>query len=109
MRNLLVQDIVLVRAGTSTNRYGTVEKDWSTATRVTVKGWVSRSSQSEDATRREAQISQWVGYFPESTDVVGGDRVEWDGVVFEVDGPPFRAWTPRGEHHVEAPLRVVEG
>lgn len=109
MRNLLVQPLTVQRASTVTNRYGSVEKDWTTVTETVVNGWVSRMSQSEDPTRREAQVSEWVAYFPAGTSIHGGDRVVWQDATFEVDGPPFHAWTPRGEHHIEAPLRAVDG
>lgn len=107
---LLVHDVSIVRAGSTTDRYGATIKNWATATTTATSGWVTQVSGVEDRTDgREAQVGTWVLYLPVDTDVVGGDRVVWESYTFEVDGPPNRAWTPRGEHHVEARLRLIEG
>lgn len=110
LTSLLVHDVTIRRAGTSTDRYGATVKDWGTATDTEVKGWVARSSELEvNDQGREGQSSQWVLFLPAETDIVGGDRVIWRSTTYEVDGPPNPAWTPRGEHHVEARLKLVEG
>lgn len=106
---LLAYDVVIVTPGEAVDRYGNVIKSWSSATRETVKGWVSLNSHDEDDTRREAQVSEWMAWFNPDTDITGADRIVWDGITFEVDGPPVKRRTPRGVHHIEVPLRVVEG
>jgi len=114
LASLMVHDLTVVSPAVVTDRYGNVTKDWTNATRSDVKGWVARSSSNEvtDA-GREAQVSDWVAYLPVGTVITGGARVEWspigDPLVFEVVGPPLPAMTPRGLHHLEAQLRVVEG
>jgi hypothetical protein len=106
----MVHDVTVVHAGTTTDRYGNTVKDWTTASSSSTRGWVSRSSTVELTDGgREGQMSGWIAYLPVDTVVAGGDRVTWNGVTFEVDGPPNQAWTPRGPHHIEAQLRVVEG
>jgi hypothetical protein len=60
---------------------------------------------------REAEQANWVLRLPSDVDVSAGDRVavaDQPG-TFEVDGPPNRAWTPRGQHHTRVPLRTLEG
>jgi plastocyanin len=112
LASLMVHDVTVVHAGTGTNVYGDTTKDWATATRTGVRGWVSQTSQSEVLDGREAQVSEWVVFLPPEVTVAGGDRIEWadlPAVTFEVDGPPNPARTPRGPHHIEARLRVVEG
>ena len=110
LTGLLVHDITIVRAGSTTDRYGATEKDWDNPTETEVKGWLTQASGTEDRSDgREAQVGSWLLYLPVDTDIVGGDRVTWGSTTFEVDGPPQRAWTPRGEHHVEARLLVVAG
>jgi hypothetical protein len=39
------------------------------------------------------------------------DRIEWQGHVFETDGPPVPTFTPfgLGAHHTEVGLRVASG
>lgn len=114
LRTLMVHPVTIVHAATTTDRYGNTTKDWTTATRTTTNGWVSRATQLEDHTDgREAEVSTWKAYLPAGTAVDGGDRLEWNPtgslITFEVDGPPLPAFTPRGLHHIEAQLRVAEG
>ena len=106
---LLVHDVTIITPGTTTGRYGDAVKDWTTATSTPAKGWVARTGQQEVNDGREAQVSEWKCFLPADAAVTGHDRVTWDGITFEVDGPPVPAWTPRGEHHIEVPLRVVDG
>lgn len=111
LTKLMVHDITLVRAGTTTSRYGDTTKDWASTTETVVKGWVSQRDRSENLDGREAQDTGWVLYLPAGTDVTGLDRVEWEGDTFEVDGPKLPAWSPRSKavHHLEISLRRVEG
>jgi hypothetical protein len=37
------------------------------------------------------------------------DRIQWDGAVYELDGPPWPAYHFSGFHHTEARLRRMEG
>jgi hypothetical protein len=110
---LLVHDATILRAGTTVDRYGNTVPDWDDPTETGVKAWITQVSRSEVNDGRTAVISAWVAFFHADTDIVAGDRVEWPvgapDTTFEVDGLPHRAWTPRGEHHVEANLRVVSG
>lgn len=109
LASLLVHDVTITTPGYDTNRYGDEEKDWTEATTTTVKGWVSQRSGIEDRDHREAQASDWVLFLHAGTTITALDRVTWSGITFEVDGPPNPAWSPRGEHHLEVPLRVVVG
>lgn len=108
---LMVHDVTLVRAGTTTSRYGDSVKDWSAAERTSSKAWVAQRDRSENLDGREAQDRTFIVYLPAGTDVTGLDRVEWADLTLEVVGPPNRAWSPklRGEHHIELDARVVEG
>lgn len=107
---LMVRDITILRAVTSTDRYGNVQADnWTHATTTATKAWVSQRFEGEELDGRNAQIRDWVAFLPAGTVIDGGDRVRCDGMTFEVIGPPHRAWRPSGEHHVEAQLRAVQG
>lgn len=109
LASLLVHDVVIVTPATEADRYGGTDKRWDTATETTVKGWVSQQSRSEVVDGREAQVSGWVLFLHPTATITGKDRVEWEGITFEVDGPPNPAYSPRGLHHYEVPLRVVVG
>lgn len=108
-QGLLTQTVTFVRAGSTENRYGDDEKDWAAATRTTTKGWVAQQAHSEDRDQREARVSGWVLFVAPTVDVTGLDRVEWNDLTFEIDGPPLPAYRPQGLHHYEVPLRLVEG
>lgn len=109
LTSLLVHDVTILTAATETNRYGDTEKDWTNPTSTTVKGWVSQRSQIEDHDQREAQVSDWILYLHPDAAITGDNRVQWEGITFEVEGPVNPAWSPRGVHHLEVPLRVVTG
>lgn len=109
LTSLMVHDVAILTAGTTTDRYGNLVLNWGTATSVSAKGWITQRPGSEDLLNRDAQIAEWVLFLEAGTPITGHDRVMWEGIMFEVAGPPQRAWTPRGEHHVEATLRAITG
>src|SRR5881392_4176483 len=112
--SLLVDDVTVVRPGTTTDRYGNSSKDWTAATSEPVKAWISQRNTTEDPGTsgtggREGQLSDWVVYFDPDVIVTAGDRVMWEGDTFEVVGKPLPGKTPRGPHHTEATVRLVTG
>lgn len=107
LEGLMVHDVEVVRAGVTTDEYGMPSRDWATATRTATKAWVTQTQSREETTDRDTQLSDWLAYLPKFTVIAGGDRLEWESHTFEVDGPPSRAWTPRGEHHVEVRLTAL--
>lgn len=110
LTSLLVHTVTISTAGTTTDRYGATVKDWDNPIERTERGWVSQQSRLEDRSDgREAQVQGWVLYLDAGDPIAGEDRVTWSGITFEVDGPPNPAWSPRGEHHIEVPLRAVTG
>lgn len=109
LASLLVHDVSVLTATAVENRYGGTDLDWSNPTIATVKGWVSQRSSTEDFVDRDAQVDQWILFLHPHATVTHANRVAWEGIVFEVDGRPNPAWSPRGLHHYEVPLRVVAG
>ena len=107
---LMTHDVIIVRPGTTTDRYNDSVPDWTNTTRRRAKAWVSQRTASEINDNRDAEVSTWQGFFPATVDLRSGDRVVWGPITFEVDGPPNPAHRPgSGVHHYEAPLKVVEG
>ena len=106
--SLLDHDVTILTPVETADRYGGTEKtSWTPAT---VKGWVSQRGGSEQTDLREAQVSTWVLYLHPTATIDGKARVQWEGITFEVDGPPNPAHRPgTGLHHYEVPLRVVDG
>lgn len=108
--SLLIHDVTIVSPALVANRYGGMEKDWDNATDVTTKGWVAQRSTTEEiGGGREAQVSEWVCFLHPDETVEAADRISWGDITFEVAGTVNPAWSPRGEHHLEVPLRVVTG
>lgn len=105
---LLDHDVDILTPTTTADRYGgTTKTGW---TETTVKGWVSQRGGSESTDLREAQVGTWVLFLHPDATIDGIDRVRWEGITFEVDGPPNPAYRPgSGLHHYEVPLRVVDG
>lgn len=107
---LMVHDVVVVHPGTIIGRTGDLEFDWLTATTTASKAWVSQRSATEDDVARTLGLtSEWICFLPPTTAVTAGDRIIWEGSLFDVVGKPNPAGTPRGLHHYEAGLRLVTG
>ena len=89
------QTIVIVRPATTTSRGSTIF-DWSPdkVTKKTVNGCsVQPASTSLSQDGRVLGISDaWTAYVPEGTDVKAGDRIEFDGQTFTINGEQ-RVWT----------------
>lgn len=107
------QDVInVVRAGLRTVR-GTEVADWANVTRHPVSGCsVQPAGTSGDAVAdREAQATETCTvYLPPDADIKRGDRVEWDGDTWDIDGrvQTWRSPTGRVSHKV-ATIRVHEG
>lgn len=73
-------------------------------TTVTFKAWLSQTSRFDETANANSQIQKLAIYLDASAaDVQGFDRVTINGVVYELDGPPWPALNPRTRQitHVE--------
>jgi hypothetical protein len=93
-------------------RYGDELADWANATTLVITGCALQpgpATEFTDPTRR-AVTTGWALFAPPGTDLAAGDRVEVDGLTFEVDGEPADWAAPGGRaDHVAATLIRVEG
>jgi head-tail adaptor len=105
----MVRDVDILTAGTRTDVYGDSQPDWTTPTTVTVKGWLAWSSSIEVLDGRDATSSTLTLTVPAGTPITARDRVSIDGRIYEINGEPMPAWTPRGEHHIEMFLTTAVG
>lgn len=103
---LLVRDVTILHSTTTIDEYGDPVHTWA-GTAVT-PGWLSQLTALEQR-NSSAEVTTWHLSLPAGTAIEAQDRVTVDGIVYELTGPPNRAWTPRGEHHTECELRLVEG
>lgn len=106
---VLRDQITVVRASSSTDRYGNETTSWDTAARHELWAWIEQASASESLDNRDQLASDWLAIVAPDADIEGRDRVEWDGKTFEVIGPPTPRDTLTGPHHIEATLRWIEG
>ena len=104
--------IVRIRPSTKTERGSTVF-DWDSkkVTKLTINGCsVQPGATSLDMNGRVLNIADgWTAYIPEGTDVKAGDRIEWNGNTYEINGEP-RIWTGVARcGHIQLNLKRWEG
>lgn len=103
--------IEVLRANLVESR-GSKVRDWSDPTHITVKGCsVQPSTTSRDFDGRTTQVTEeWTLYAPPNADIAAGDRIEWQGLTFEVNGAPMPWSSPTGRvSHVYARLSEWRG
>lgn len=74
----------------------------------TLACWLSQRQRSEVTGNADTQQETWDLYLePAAADIDGLGRVTVDGIVYELDGPPWPALNPRTRQitHVEATVR----
>ncbi|WP_068922198.1 hypothetical protein [Planobispora rosea] len=103
--------VTLIHPATVTDRYGNTTYDYGTAaTRTCINAMIQQASATESTPDGRTPV---VGVWRLITDHCGidaTDRIEWEGAMFELDGPPWPAAEFSGTfHHTEAVLRRVEG
>jgi hypothetical protein len=110
---MYLQEIVIVRAGTTTDRYGNAQPDWGAGvTRIPVSGVNVQPSggSTEDSDDKQVTVTGWRLYTPRGMDLDlrETDRVEAWGTTMQVVGKVARWPAPGGGvHHIEADLREV--
>ena len=105
------QTIDVVRPKKTTTSRGSTVPDWSDTTKTTVTGCsIQPASTSLSQDGRVLGINDgWTAYVPEGTDAQAGDRIEFDGQTFEINGAP-RKWTgPMRTSHIQLNLIRWEG
>ncbi|WP_405911364.1 hypothetical protein OG529_04400 [Streptomyces longwoodensis] len=113
--SLLPHTVDVEHPGSRTDRYGNKVDDWSASTHAEVAAWLQQNTGGEDTDQRAAQIGEWLmlcnpcDTSGRALTVHGADRVHWQGLDFEVIGPPGPAYTPTDLHHYEIRLKSVEG
>lgn len=94
--------ITVVRPGSKASDYGTgTVPDWDNATRTDYAGCSVQPAVGDEYTvDRDNTTTRWQAWAPGGCDVTGGDRVEFDGGTYEVDGQPQRWGFPPLDHVV---------
>lgn len=107
----LTRDAIVWRAPLIEDaRYGSSKRDWTNAVGTNVRVTILPLISSENTMNREFTLAHWQLIGAADLDLEASDRLEFDGVMTEVDGPPFlwRDWNGLA-HHVDARLKLYEG
>lgn len=109
IETFFIHDVSILRPGTTSGRGSDVVADWSTATSEQAWGWVAQLSTDDIRDTRSGDEATHLLQTAATTDVRPGDRIVWGTDIFDIVGRPNAAYTPRGHHHTEVRLRIVEG
>lgn len=107
--SFLIHDAVIVSPAQGVNSVGDPVPDWDAAVRVDSKVWVESVQAGEDTDLRDLSSGRFRLFFDPSAVVKHEDRVEVNGVVYEIVGPPLQRYAVRGLHHLEMQAFVVVG
>ncbi len=93
-------EVVVIRAGTTTDRYGDEVLDWDAPTEHTVRNCkVNPVAGNEDTgllDDRAALTRRWNLAAPPCSDIKATDRMRWQGDVYEVEGEVLTWRSPLG-------------
>lgn len=113
METFFVDDITIITPAIGTDTRGAAKYVWTNATEVNKKGWMAQSNASavEDDLRpnRDGTSTTWRLFIPKESVLDNRCRIRYLGDLYEVVGRPHMAKTPAGNHHLEVPLKLVEG
>jgi hypothetical protein len=107
----LPMTVTLVHPAPTTDRYGNpdVYDYGAAATRTDIAALIDQQSASESTPDGRTKIAGMWRLITNHDGIDAADRIEWEGAVYELDGPPWPAWHFSGYHHTEARLRRMEG
>lgn len=102
--------ITVVRASEKESR-GVVIRDWDKTTTHTIAGCsVQPADTSTTYDVREGVTVRARAYLPPGSDIKAGDRIDWNGYSFAIDGQPLPINSPTGRLlHIKAQLIDWEG
>jgi len=103
--------VTILRPAETTSRGSTIF-DWARATQTTVNGCsVQPASTSLSQDGRVLGIADgWTAYIPPETDVKAGDRVAFNGDIYEINGEPRKWKSPSGKvTHIQLNLQRWSG
>lgn len=108
--HLLPHLVTLVRPVEAADAYGNDTLSYGAgATRTDIAAWLQQDKRSEPRGEGRDPLEQLWLLITNHADVRGRDRIEFESIVYEVEGPPETSYTPAGVHHTEATLKVVSG
>lgn len=107
---MLVRTVEILHPTATTDDRGDTIESWPESGTESA-AWVSPPLTAEEAHQlgRDVTTTTRRVRLPAGTQLDARDRVRFEGRLWQVDGAPTQAWTPRGEHHVHAEIVEVRG
>jgi hypothetical protein len=103
------QTVTRLRGTSGTDGYGDAGTSWASPARLVIGGCSFQPEQGEEIlTDRSAVVSRWRWYGPPAADVQSSDRLEVDGIAYDIDGS-VQKWTGLGLDHQTALCRRTDG
>jgi head-tail adaptor len=103
-------NVTVVQAPVMSDPYNNRVRDWTAATRTTVRAVVDQAVTTEATDGKDQTDTLHRIYLPDGTAVTAQDRLEWDGMVLEVTGEPITRKGPTPAlNHIELQGRLVSG
>lgn len=98
--------ITRLRATERQSDYGnTTELDWTTPARTDIDGCSVQPASSDEFTiDRDSFTTRLIAYVPSSAELRASDRVEWQGITYDIDGDVLR-WDFGALSHIVINLR----
>lgn len=113
IESFFVDDVDIITPVLTTDSRGATVSTWNNSTEVHTKGWMSQTDASsvdnELKSNRDGTNTTWRLFLDKQTILDNRCRIRYLGELYEVNGRPHMAKTPNGPHHLEVPLKLVEG
>lgn len=104
---LLIHTVTWIVPTTSTDAHGNTVRTYGSGTSITGRMQQDRGTEPL-SDGRDPLERRWT-LFTNQTGISGYDRIVFDGMTFEVEGPPAPAYGASAFHHAEVGLRLVDG
>ena len=107
IQTLLIHEVDILKPTMVTSNAGDESFSWDNPTRTASQAWIDPEKVFEpgDPLRPGSELQVQIFFSPTAV-VANEDRIDWDGRIFHVIGPPRLRFTPRGVHHLE--VKAVE-
>lgn len=108
---LLIHTVTWIVPSTSTDVYGNTVRSYTApaATSTSITGRMEQNAGTEPLVEGRDPLERRWTLFTNQAGISGYDRIVFDGLTFEVEGPPSPAYGAGAFHHAEVGLRRVDG
>lgn len=102
--------VTLVHAELVSDSYNNRIRDWPNATRIPTRAVVDGTVTAEATDGKDQTDTVYRVYLPAGTAITAQDRLEWDGLVLEVNGEPIARKGPTPAlNHTQVDGRLISG